>query len=207
MKTSSDYFSNHRLKLRFPWSLYHRPIVRELQSAIAAGGPDVLNVGSGPFYELSELLRDGRRFTICDIDPRAIELARALHGDALHGADVLVRGGTLPYAAASFDTVVWMDVIEHTLDPVPWLSGVWRLLRPGGLLFLTTPNYASASLRMIENTLLEGIARAQGFSRRELHPTKLTPRTLRKLFERVGVREAKIERIAFGWVLAAFARR
>jgi hypothetical protein len=33
---------------------------------------------------------------------------------------------------------------------------------------LTTPNYASASLTVIENTVLEGIARLQGFSRREL---------------------------------------
>ncbi|HMJ15870.1 MAG TPA: hypothetical protein VK524_30850 [Polyangiaceae bacterium] len=42
--------------LRFPWSLYHRPIVRELQAALrAAAGADVLNIGSGPFWELSEL--------------------------------------------------------------------------------------------------------------------------------------------------------
>jgi SAM-dependent methyltransferase len=207
VKESTDYFSNHRLKLRFPWSLYHRPIVRELQSAIAGGGPDVLNIGSGPFYELPELARQGRRFTICDIDARAIELAKALHGAALHGADVLVRGNALPYAASSFDTVVSMDVIEHLSDPVPWLRGVLRVLRPGGLLFLTTPNYASASLSLIETTVLEAIARLQGFSRRELHPTKLTPNKLRGVFERVGARDPEIKPIAFGWVLAAYLRR
>jgi len=42
-----DYFQNHRLKLRFPWSLYHRPIVSALEAAFGeALGPEVLNVGS-----------------------------------------------------------------------------------------------------------------------------------------------------------------
>jgi hypothetical protein len=75
-----DYFSNHQLKLRFPWRLYHDPIVRALDRVIrSSSGPDVLNVGSGPFFELERLDRQGRRFTVCDVDPRAIELASRLH--------------------------------------------------------------------------------------------------------------------------------
>ena len=77
MAEAVDYFSNHSKKLAFPWRLYHAPIVRELARAVIdSPGPDVLNVGSGPFFELSEIDPHGRNFTICDIDPRAVELAK-----------------------------------------------------------------------------------------------------------------------------------
>ncbi|HYP99307.1 MAG TPA: class I SAM-dependent methyltransferase [Polyangiaceae bacterium] len=208
MSEAVDYFSNHRFKLRFPWRLYHQPIVRELASALSASvGSEVLNLGSGPFFELSELPKLNKRFTLCDIDPRALTVAREIHGAALAGTDVLTPGAPLPYADAHFDAVVSMDVVEHLVDPSPWLSDALRVLKPGGLLFLTTPNYASRSLRVIENTALEAIARTQGFSRKELHPSKLDAPTLLSLLSRAGAKNAVTKEIAFGWVLAAYAWR
>ncbi len=100
-----------------------------------------------------------------------------------------------------------MYVVEHLVDPLPWLSDALRVLKPGGLLFLTTPNYASRSLRAIENTALEAIARAQGFSRKELHPSKLDAPKLLSLLTRAGAKNAVFKEISFGWVLAAFAWR
>ncbi|HVW27947.1 MAG TPA: class I SAM-dependent methyltransferase [Polyangiaceae bacterium] len=202
---SVDYFSNHRHKLRFPWSLYHRPIVRELDSALSqTRGARVLNIGSGPFFERAELACAGKRFTLCDIDTRAVELARTLHGDTLESADVIAPRSPLPYAAGAFDAVVSMDVIEHVQDPLPWLCEAVRVLSAGGLFFVTTPNYASPSLRMIENTVLEAVARSQGFSRRRLHPTKLDALKLNNLLARAGVKRAAIKTISHGWVLAAY---
>jgi len=208
MAEAVDYFSNHALKLRFPWRLYHAPIVRELGRAVReSGGPAVLNVGSGPFFELKELDRAQRRFTICDIDPRAIDVARGLHGPALEGADVIEPGRPLPYPDGRFDLVVSMDVIEHVPDPLPWLREALRVLRPGGALFLTTPNYASLTLGLIENTALELIARVQGFSRRHLHPTKLDPARLRALLDQAGAAHTQIQRISLGWVLASHSTK
>ena len=208
MNERVDYFSNHRLKLRFPWRLYHGPIVDELSVALSrVKGPDVLNLGSGPFFELEQLNAADKRFTLCDIDPRALTVAQQLYGDRLAGTDTLTPDGTLPYADARFDAVVSMDVVEHVIDPLPWLNEAVRVLKPGGSLFLTTPNYASRSLRWIETTVLEAIARMQGFSRRELHPSKLEPRTLHRLLSDAGVRSAEIKTISSGWVLAAHAQR
>ncbi len=129
MQREVDYFSNHRLKLRFPWRLYHAPIVAALQRVLRlCPGRDVLNIGSGPFFELDSLDAGKRQFTVCDIDPRAVALARERYGARLAGADVIEPEKRLPYADHSFDVVVSMDVIEHVPEPLPWVQEALRVL-------------------------------------------------------------------------------
>jgi SAM-dependent methyltransferase len=210
MSEPVDYFENHQHKLRFPWSLYHAPIVAALGAAFGASlGPEVLNVGSGPFFELTKVDATGRRITVCDIDARAVEAARQLHGERLARADVLEPGAPLPYADESFDLVVSMDVIEHLPEPAlaPWLRELFRVTKRGGLVFLTTPNYASKGLVLLERTALELVARSHGFSRRDLHPSKFTPARLRALLEQSGWSRIDLMPLSFGWVLAAHARK
>ncbi len=49
-----------------------------------------------------------------------------------------------PYPDATFDGVVLMEVLEHfTVDPMFALCELSRVIKPGGFLFLTTPNIAS----------------------------------------------------------------
>ena len=146
---------------------------------------------------------DRERFVCVDTPTRQDEI----HGSSLAGTDTAVVGAPLPYPDAHFDAVVSMDVVEHLSDPVPWLEDALRVVKPGGLLFLTTPNYASRSLRVLEDTALEIVARVQGFSRKELHPTKLDRPKLQALLTRAGARNAVIKPISLGWVLAAYAWR
>jgi SAM-dependent methyltransferase len=205
---SADYFANHRLKLRFPWRMYHTPIVEAFAEVLQRSGPRVLNVGSGPFFELERLPRAGKAFTACDVDARAIDLARSLHGRALSGADVVDPEKPLPYADGTFDVVAAMDVVEHVVPAAAWVADAWRVVAPGGTLFLTTPNYGSRSLDLIEKTVLEAVARAQGFSRKTIHPTKLDERSLSALLEPLRRRAStSIRRISHGWVLTAVVRK
>ena len=57
-----------------------------------------------------------------------------------------VHTGTLetaPFPDAAFDAITMWDVIEHLQDPRAYLQTAARLLRPGGLLSITTPNIRS----------------------------------------------------------------
>lgn len=47
----------------------------------------------------------------------------------------------ITYPDASFDTVISCETIEHVPDPQRALRELARVLKPGGRLFLTTPNY------------------------------------------------------------------
>jgi 2-polyprenyl-3-methyl-5-hydroxy-6-metoxy-1,4-benzoquinol methylase len=48
-----------------------------------------------------------------------------------------------------FDAVVSLEVIEHLKDPVEQVSKYARLLRPSGVLYVTTPNFNSFSRRLL----------------------------------------------------------
>jgi SAM-dependent methyltransferase len=54
-------------------------------------------------------------------------------------ADVLYHGERLPFADASFDTVLSVQVLEHTPDPHQLVAEMARVLRPSGLLVLSAP--------------------------------------------------------------------
>jgi SAM-dependent methyltransferase len=45
-----------------------------------------------------------------------------------------------PFADATFDRVQCIEVIEHLMDPVTTLREINRVLKPGGELFISTPN-------------------------------------------------------------------
>ena len=56
--------------------------------------------------------------------------------------------GQAPCAPASFDVVTFWDVLEHTFSPSQELAHAARLLRAGGLLTLSVPNWDSFDRRL-----------------------------------------------------------
>jgi SAM-dependent methyltransferase len=56
----------------------------------------------------------------------------------------ILDASDLETRAGSFDVVTAIEVIEHVIDPVDFLRQARRMLRPGGLIFLTTANVECA---------------------------------------------------------------
>ncbi len=53
------------------------------------------------------------------------------------------------FADASFDVVAFIDVIEHVPDPLGMLREAARIVRPGGIVYLVTPDVESVSARVL----------------------------------------------------------
>lgn len=66
----------------------------------------------------------------------------ALRVEGIQEAEVLLVAPDppLPFADASFEVIESLDVIEHTPDPDRYLAELRRVLAPGGLVLLVTPN-------------------------------------------------------------------
>src|SRR5205085_2662662 len=48
-----------------------------------------------------------------------------------------------------YDVVTAFDVLEHVEEPVDFMAGLSRLLKPNGLLFLSTPDLDSLTARLL----------------------------------------------------------
>jgi 2-polyprenyl-3-methyl-5-hydroxy-6-metoxy-1,4-benzoquinol methylase len=53
------------------------------------------------------------------------------------------------FVDGTFDVVTMIEVLEHIVDPVGLLSAAARWLRPGGLLYVTTPNAGGMNCRIL----------------------------------------------------------
>lgn len=69
--------------------------------------------------------------------------------EGIAGTPVELLRDELPYAPGSFALILCDEVLEHfPLDPAFFVSRLIRLLRPGGQLILSTPNFATWEHRM-----------------------------------------------------------
>jgi SAM-dependent methyltransferase len=96
----------------------------------------VLDVGCGRGDLGAALARRGWRVAGIDPSPSACAIARTRGVEAEIGTLDSVRPD-----AASFDAVVMSHSLEHVPDPRAELSRVLRVLRPGGLVVISVPNF------------------------------------------------------------------
>jgi len=83
-----------------------------------------------------------RGWQVCGFEcsPYAGDYARERHGFAVYQAPDLKDAGL---SANQFDACVLIEVAEHLPKPKTTLAEAFRLLKPGGVLYVTTPNFAS----------------------------------------------------------------
>lgn len=123
--------------------------------------PRVLDIGAHWLHQAALLWA-------ADFDVTAVDLPDTLETEWVRAAAarmrvplVSVRDLSEPVELAgfpddSFDLVLFSEIIEHiTFNPVRFWSEIYRLLRPGGRIIVTTPNYygAQSSSRWNATTL------------------------------------------------------
>ena len=118
-------------------------LVREMIGPVA--GRRILEVACGRGGFVSELALAGAHVVGCDFSHSGLRIGRSKldqrGGDASGCGLVQGDAQNLPFAEASFDIVISCETIEHVPDAQSAVSEMYRVARPGGRLFLTTPNY------------------------------------------------------------------
>ena len=131
------------LELSSPW---HRLASKYLEVERDIEGRRVLEVGCGRgefSCWLSSLLPPTQTLVAADISAAAVEKGQrvakelGIHNICWEKADIQA----LPFPTGCFDTVISCETIEHVPNPRLAVSELARVLKPGGKLILTTPNY------------------------------------------------------------------
>lgn len=124
-------------------------------SALAArtSGKDVLELGSGSGAIAQSLVHAGvdfRSWFLTDLSPSRVEGTRARLGeDPRFRFDALdVSQITTALDGELFDVVVNVALIEHLIDPMQSMADIRTLLRPGGFVYIDTPNIAKWTRRI-----------------------------------------------------------
>ena len=117
------------------WFRRHEVVYREL--ARHCIDCDVLEAGCGEGYGADLIAGVARTVTALDYDETTVAHVRARYPRV---AVLHANLTELPLADSSVDVVVNFQVIEHLWDQPRFVAECARVLRPGGLLMMSTPN-------------------------------------------------------------------
>lgn len=120
-------------------------------------------------------------------DVQGIELGKHLAVFAKHKRGLNVTVGAAEniigrFGEATFDAVTIWEVIEHMRDPVSVMRQMYRVLKPGGKLYLATPN-VDGWVSQYQFHVLKPIAGIWSHPEPPLHLYQFSRRTIRKLFD------------------------
>lgn len=140
-------------------------------------GNDILDAGCGEGVTLEKLVKlfPQARVIGLDAEPENLEICRK-HGLPVQGGSLY----ELPFADASFDTVLFAEVIEHLEAPEKALEEIFRVLRPGGRVIIIFPNDRTFLLARLAMGMVREAFYNPG------HVRQWTPRQIRRSLKSLG---------------------
>ena len=110
---------------------------------VQAEWPRLLDVGSSVGCVVEAAMNRGWDAVGADVSPSAVQLCRERKLPCQR-----FDGVVLPFADYSFDVLTSWHVIEHVMDVKRTLAEWFRVLRPGGVMALETPDASSPIVRL-----------------------------------------------------------
>jgi ubiquinone/menaquinone biosynthesis C-methylase UbiE len=135
---AEEYSRMFELEDHYWWFVARRELALSLLKQYGLSHPTILDIGCGTGVVLSELEKLGTA-TGFDYSEHALDFCRK------RGLKRLVQGDAhrLPFADATFDAVIGLDVFEHLERDEEAFRQVQRILKPGGILILSVPAFMS----------------------------------------------------------------
>ena len=127
------YVDNHLERISFDYDM----ICRHVQP-----GSRLLEVGAISLLLTLPLLEKGYDLTALDLNPERFE--SVFHRRNIPYMKCNIETQPIPMAEDTFDAVIFNEIFEHLrINLIFTMREVLRVLKPGGLLFLSTPNLRS----------------------------------------------------------------
>jgi SAM-dependent methyltransferase len=149
----------------------------------------LLDVAAGSGVTAEILTSRGWEVSAVDISEALVERIRARGIEDARRHDLST--GPLPYPDATFQAVLAGEIIEHLVDTAGFVRELARVLLPGGVAVVTTPNLAS-----LQNRVRLLLGRYPHYMEHELggdgHVRAYTARTLTDQLERGGLRVERL---------------
>lgn len=114
-------------------------------------GDSVLEIGAGTGHIAKALLDSGvgiQRYVLSDISRPRLEGVKVTLAD--ERVSVVEMDAERPHENLSgqFDAIILVALIEHLVDPIRAMKNLKALLRPGGFVYIDTPNIARYTHRL-----------------------------------------------------------
>lgn len=110
----------------------------------------LLETGCGFGFFLEEARKRKWNVTGTEMSQKAIDECKLKNITIYSGIEKLSANFT-----EHFDVVLSLEVLEHIQNPENEIMGYSRLIRPGGVLYITTPNYNSLSRKILGKNWIE----------------------------------------------------
>jgi len=181
LEHQSEFYSSY-LKIK------DNPRYKKIWKYIFKNYPDnkakLLDIGctNGDFSE--KLVRLGFDCYGLEFMDEAIKESR-LKGIEVIKASFLKK---FPFRDKTFNVVFAGEVVEHTINDNKFLEELFRVLKPGGLLILTTPNLTS-----LGNRLLMLFGKLPRFAYSEFHYRIYNPTLIKSKIEHAGFQIKKFD--------------
>lgn len=134
----TGFWSRLRQHLAWRWNREQADDADFLLSWLAAGAqPTLCDLGCGNGQALQPYCAAGMRVVGVEPDERARAVASGVLSEVFAGTAEQIPAAL---KGRPFDAVRLCHVLEHCLDPVQAVREAVSLLKPGGVLFLETPN-------------------------------------------------------------------
>lgn len=136
---------------------------------------NALEIGSGNGYLVALMQQMGWTIHGVDLSPIAVARSEETFGVKTFLGDLEEFAETV--MQPRYDLVLAIDLIEHIGDPSAFMEGLRRVVKPGGLVYVDTPNADSRNLAPFGHEW-------KGFN--PYHIYLFTPQNLDRLLERHG---------------------